>query len=62
VAGVGAALFVRAYERGERVHLARAARAVDGPGPEAAGRRAGATDWLLALAPAAVAATVTLAA
>lgn len=38
VAGVGAALFVRAYERGERVHLARAARQVTSPSP------AGSTD------------------
>jgi cobalt/nickel transport system permease protein len=63
VAGVGAALFVRAYERGERVHLARAARGV-GPGTaevdDGAVPRAGRRDWLVSLAPAAVAGAAVL--
>jgi cobalt/nickel transport system permease protein len=63
VAGVGAALFVRAYERGERVHLARAARR-GGSAPAAVAplspvRSSAATgparSWILALAPALVA-------
>jgi cobalt/nickel transport system permease protein len=51
VAGIGAALFVRTYERGERVHLARAARSgVGDPGATgttaapAPGERTGRTD------------------
>lgn len=62
VAGAGAALFVRAYERGERVHLARAARgatdptAVTGSTAPAAGRGT----WLLALTPALLSGLATL--
>jgi cobalt/nickel transport system permease protein len=74
VAGVGAALFVRAYERGERVHLARVARG--GVHPEAGGTGAAATvstaamrssapvadarSWVVASLPALVAATASV--
>jgi cobalt/nickel transport system permease protein len=61
VAGIGAALFVRTYERGERVHLARAARAGVGstaaPAPVAATAR---RDWVVALSPAALAGVAAL--
>ena len=39
------ALFVRTYERGERVHLAMRSRGFDGQMPDLADRRAGARDW-----------------
>lgn len=59
--GVGA-LFLRSYERGERVYLAMASRGFDGRVPELAlaggPHRALATDWAAALAPAAVAVVV----
>jgi cobalt/nickel transport system permease protein len=73
VAGVGAALLVRAYERGERVHLARAARTI-GPAatptrtatttaaPGGAGAPAPPRAWLVALLPALVAAAAATAA
>lgn len=45
-------IFVRSYERGERVHLAMLARGYDGVFPTAAGRIAGASDWALVAGPA----------
>jgi cobalt/nickel transport system permease protein len=72
VAGIGAALFVRAYERGERIHLAQAARGATtaglvgpaAPRPTARPSRPPARprDWALALAPAALASAAALAA
>lgn len=63
--GVGA-LFLRSYERGERVYLAMASRGFDGRVPDLAmaggPARAGAADWSTALAPAAVAVGVAVAA
>jgi cobalt/nickel transport system permease protein len=38
-------LFVRSYERGERVYLAMLARGYDGTMPALEGRRASASDW-----------------
>jgi cobalt/nickel transport system permease protein len=60
VAAIGAALFVRAYERGERVHLARVARGVGATATaeiaeDTVAPRAGTGAWLAALGPAAVA-------
>lgn len=59
--GVGA-LFLRSYERGERVYLAMVARGFDGKVPElaavGAGPRASRTQWVGALAPAGAAAMV----
>ena len=43
-------LFIRSYERGERVHLAMLARGYGGSMPLLEERTAGARDWLLALA------------
>lgn len=40
-------LFIRAYERGERVHAAMLSRGYDGTLPTAARLQAGAADWLL---------------
>jgi len=44
-------LFVRSYERGERVYLAMLARGYDGTMPALAGRRAAAADWWAAAPP-----------
>jgi len=56
--GVGA-LFLRSYERGERVYLAMLSRGFDGRVPEladvGAGPRASAAQWVTTLAPAGVA-------
>lgn len=52
-AGVGR-LFVRSYERGERVHLAMVSRGYDGSLPATHGRTAPAWHWAVCLAPAAV--------
>ncbi|MGH4012779.1 MAG: cobalt ECF transporter T component CbiQ [Pseudonocardiaceae bacterium] len=52
--GVGA-LFLRSYERGERVHLAMLARGWNGQMPALTQRPAGRREWLLGLAPVAVA-------
>jgi cobalt/nickel transport system permease protein len=43
-------LFVRSYERGERIHLAMAARGFHVELPDLDERRAGARDWVAALA------------
>lgn len=44
-----AALFIRSYERGERVHLAMLSRGFDGQFPDVDGSRATAADWRVAL-------------
>jgi cobalt/nickel transport system permease protein len=61
VAATAGTLFVRSYERGERVHLAMAARggATGVPDP---GERATPGEWLRALAPAAIVGAVAVAA
>ena len=52
------ALFIRSYERGERVHLAMLSRGYDGRMPFGADLVASPADWTRALAPAFVAAAV----
>lgn len=63
--GIGA-LFLRSYERGERVYVAMLSRGFDGRTPDLAAvgapPRARAPQWALALAPAAAALAVTAAA
>jgi cobalt/nickel transport system permease protein len=55
-------LFVRGYERGERVHLAMCSRGYDGTMPDLAGRHAGFADWgRAAIAPLAAVAVATIA-
>ena len=54
------ALFIRSYERGERVHLAMVSRGWSGRMPVTAPLAASPAQWALALAPAAVAAAVTV--
>ena len=54
------ALFIRSYERGERVHLAMVSRGWSGRMPVTAPLVATRGQWALALVPAAVAAVVTL--
>ena len=44
-------LFVRSYERGERVYLAMLARGYDGTMPVLEGRRRTAADWWAAALP-----------
>lgn len=46
IAASAGALFIRSYERGERVHSAMAARGYDGVMPDLGHRRAGAAEWL----------------
>ncbi|MEZ5257600.1 MAG: cobalt ECF transporter T component CbiQ [Ilumatobacteraceae bacterium] len=58
VAGTAGALFVRSYERGERVHLAMLSRGFDGRLPEVDDRRATRRDWTLGVAPGIVAALI----
>jgi cobalt/nickel transport system permease protein len=48
-------LFVRSYERGERVHQAMLARGYDGTMPELGLRRATPPEWCVAFLPAAIA-------
>lgn len=55
------ALFIRSYERGERVHLAMVSRGWNGRLPVTAVLAATPAQWALALAPAAVAGAVSLA-
>ena len=65
LAKLAGALFIRAYERGERVHLAMLSRGYTGSMPVVAGAAGGAVParhWLAALALPTVAATVTAAA
>lgn len=57
VAQSAGALFIRSYERGERVHAAMLARGFTGEMPVLDERRATAREWLLAAAPAALATT-----
>jgi cobalt/nickel transport system permease protein len=52
VASSAGALFVRSYERGERVHGAMLARGFDGTMPELGSRRAAASDWWWSTLPA----------
>ena len=54
------ALFIRSYERGERVHLAMVSRGWSGRLPVTHRLQAAPTQWALALAPALVAAVVTV--
>lgn len=58
VARSAGALFVRSYERGERVHLAMVARGYEGVMPGISGAPATARHWLAATAPALAAAFV----
>jgi cobalt/nickel transport system permease protein len=51
-------LFIRSYERGERVHLAMMARGYEGGMPDLTGGEAAPADWLLAFWVPAVAAVV----
>lgn len=49
IATSAAALFIRSYERGERVHLAMLSRGFDGELPHTEVRSVGARAWLIAL-------------
>ena len=49
LATAAAALFIRSYERGERVHLAMLSRGFDGELPHTEVRSVGARAWLIAL-------------
>ncbi len=62
IASAAGALFVRSYERGERVHAAMLARGFTGRMPEMGRRRASSTDWAAAGGVVAVAASVAAAA
>lgn len=57
IAASAGALFVRTYERGERVHDAMAARGFAGTMPGIAGAPPARHDWILSLLPAAIAVT-----
>ncbi|MFI6216684.1 cobalt ECF transporter T component CbiQ [Nocardia brasiliensis] len=59
--GVGG-LFLRSYERGERVHLAMLSRGFTGAVPDLGERAAGLRQWLLGCLPAVVAAGICLSA
>jgi cobalt/nickel transport system permease protein len=58
VATSAGALFIRSYERGERVHLAMLSRGFTGALPELEEAPVGAGTWLAALAPALLAVTI----
>ena len=60
IASSAGTLFVRSYERGERVHQAMSARGFDGRMPDLDERPTVAGDWPLAVVPAIVAATALL--
>jgi len=62
IARSGAALFIRSYERGERVHLAMLSRGYSGALPALGSSPASARTWLTGLAPAIGAAAVATAA
>jgi cobalt/nickel transport system permease protein len=62
VAATAGTLFVRSFERGERVHLAMLARGFDGTMPATADASAGRGEWLAALAVPAAATAVAVAA
>jgi len=49
LATVAAALFIRSYERGERIHLAMLSRGYAGELPQEERRRIASTQWLIAL-------------
>ena len=49
IATSAAALFIRSYERGERVHLAMLSRGFDGELPHTEVKSVGARAWLIAL-------------
>lgn len=49
IASSAGALFVRSYERGERIHAAMVARGYTGVMPDLAGKPAGVSDWLKAM-------------
>ena len=49
IATSAAALFIRSYERGERVHLAMLSRGFDGELPHTEVKSVGAQAWLIAL-------------
>jgi cobalt/nickel transport system permease protein len=60
LAASSGALFVRSYERGERVHLAMLSRGFTGRLPDLAEVHATTTQWALAVTPAIVAATASV--
>ena len=60
MASSAGALFIRSYERGERVYLAMVSRGYCGSMPVASHRAATRRDWLGALSLPAVAAVVSL--
>jgi cobalt/nickel transport system permease protein len=60
VAATAGALFVRSYERGERVYLAMVSRGYDGSMPVPESRRTTARPWLIAMSAPAAAALVSL--
>lgn len=62
IAGAAGALFVRSYERGERVHAAMLSRGFDGEMPSLGHRRASPREWLVALALVGMGAMVAIAA
>ncbi len=55
IASSAGVLFVRSYERGERIHQAMLARGYTGAMPEIDERRAAGRDWTLAAVPAVIA-------
>ena len=55
IARSAGALFIRSYERGERVHLAMLSRGYDGALPQAAEGAPSRRQWVTGLAPAGVA-------
>ncbi len=57
IASSAGALFVRTYERGERVHASMTARGYTGTMPDLEPRQPASRDWVMALSPALVAAT-----
>lgn len=62
VASTAGTLFIRSYERGERVHLAMVARGYDGTLPGTVEREDAPTDWVVCLALPVTAALVSLSA
>lgn len=62
IAAASGALFVRSHERGERVHRAMLARGYTGTMPDLHDDTTTLGDWVVGLAPAALAVTTTLAA
>jgi len=60
VATSAGALFIRSYERGERVYVAMLSRGYDGALPDVESTRGSRRDWLVALAGPAAAAVVCL--